>query len=47
MNDTIVEGLTQTLVHEKENECNVKITKEFIEIGIVIATFSAVQSFPI
>ena len=47
MRTIIVDRLTHALVFDEENQSNVKITSQFIEIGIVIATFSAVQSFPI
>jgi hypothetical protein len=47
MNNILVERLTQPISIGKEIIIQLKITQVFIEIGIVIATFSAVQSFPI
>lgn len=47
MNNILVERLTHPTTAENEIGRLLKITQEFIEIGIVIATFFAVQSFPI
>jgi hypothetical protein len=47
MNNITVERLTHPISTGKEIIIQLKIRQEFIEIGIVIATFFAVQSFPI
>jgi hypothetical protein len=47
MNNIIVERLTHPISIGHEIRMSLKITQQFIEIGIVIATFLAVQSFPI
>lgn len=47
MKNIFVERLTHSPSIGKEIIIQLKITQGFIEIGIVIATFFAVQSFPI